>query len=145
MNRPASMRLALGVGAWMVVILALTGCGGGSAREKAKARPLPEQELRELRPGEYRTEEFEPSASFTVAKGWSNTETQLPDCIEVGEVEQQEETAWINFVNVEEVFKPGTRNEVEAPEDLVGWFQHHPYPKRVDKGMRFVPGDGNMG
>ena len=91
MNRPASMRLALGVGALMVVILALTGCGG-SAREKAKARPLLEQELRELRPGEYRTGEFEPSASFTVAKGWSNTETQLPDSIEVGEVEQQEET-----------------------------------------------------
>ena len=68
MNRPASMRLALGVGALMVVILALTGCGGGSAREKAKARPLPEQELRELRPGEYRTGEFEPSASFTVAR-----------------------------------------------------------------------------
>ena len=98
-----------------------------------------------MRPGEYRTEEFEPSASFTVGKGWSNTETQLPDSIEVGEVEQQEETAWINFVNVEEVFEPGARNEAETPEDLVGWFQHHPYPKRVDKGMRFVPGDGNMG
>ena len=69
----------------------------------------------------------------------------MPDSIEVGEVEQQEEIAWINFVNVEEVFEPGTRNEAEAPEDLVGWFQHHPYLKRVDKGMRFVPGDGNMG
>jgi hypothetical protein len=53
----------------------------------------------------------------------------LPDSIEVGEVEQQEETAWINFVNVKEVFKPGTRNVAEAPEDLVGWFQHHPYLK----------------
>jgi hypothetical protein len=73
--------------------------------------------------------EFEPSLSFRVGKGWSNTETQLPDSIEVGEVEQQEETAWINFVNVKEVFKPGTRNEAEAPEDLVDWFQHHPYLK----------------
>ena len=112
----------------MVVILALMGCGG-LTQEKAKARPLPEQEHRELRPGAYRTEEFKPSASFRVGKGWSNTETQLPDSIEVGEVEQQEETAWINFVNVKEVFKPGTRNEAEAPEDLVGWFQHHPYLK----------------
>lgn len=68
MNRPALMRLALGVGALMVVILALTGCGGGSAQEKVKARPLPEQDHRELRPGEYRTEEFEPSASFRVGK-----------------------------------------------------------------------------
>ena len=132
-----------------LVVLAMNACGGGEAarggQEQADAaRPLP-KDPKALRPGEYRTGEFEPSASFTVAKGWSNTETQLPDCIEVGEVEQQEEAAWINFVNVEEVFKPGTRNEVEAPEDLVGWFQHHPYPKRVDQGMRFVPGDGNMG
>ena len=32
-------------------------------------------------------------------------------------------------MNVKEVFKPGTRNVVEAPKDLVGWFQHHPYLK----------------
>ncbi len=60
MSRPALMKLALGVGALMVVILALTGCGGGLTQEKAKARPLLEQEHRELRPGEYRTEEFKP-------------------------------------------------------------------------------------
>ena len=128
MQRPALMRLALGVGLLMVVLLALTGCGSGSSQEEARARSLPE-EHQELRPVEYRTEEFKPSLSFRVGKGWSNTETQLPDSIEVGEVEQQEETAWINVVNVKEVFKPGTRNEAEAPEDLVGWFQHHPYLK----------------
>jgi hypothetical protein len=116
-----------------LVVLAMNACGGGEAarggQEQADAaRPLP-QNPQALRPGEYRTLEFEPSLSFRVGKGWSNTETQLPDSIEVGEVEQQEETAWINFVNVKEVFKPGTRNEAEAPEDLVDWFQHHPYLK----------------
>ncbi len=30
---------------------------------------------------------------------------------------------------VKEVFKPGTRNVVKAPKDLVGWYRHHPYLK----------------
>jgi hypothetical protein len=48
----------------------------------------------------------------------------LPDFIEVG---QPGETWAIRFANVKEVFKPVTTNVVEAPKDLVGWFQHHPY------------------
>ena len=118
-----------------LVVLAMGACGeggvraGGSGEEQDKARPLP-QDPEALRPGEYRTEEFKPSLSFRVDEGWSNTEAQLPDSIEVGKVGQQgAETGWINFVNVKEVFKPGTRNVVEAQKDLVGWFQHHPYLK----------------
>jgi hypothetical protein len=116
------------VGGVALVLSACGGGGGGGGQEQANARPLP-QDPQALRPGRYHSVVFEPSLSFRVGKGWSNTETQLPDSIEVGEVEQQEETAWINFVNVKEVFKPGTRNVAEAPEDLVGWFQHHPYLK----------------
>ncbi len=130
-RRMVSQALRLGL-LMTLVILALSSCGGGtggdSAQQEARGRPLP-QNPQALRPGEYRTEEFEPSLSFRVGKGWSNTEAQLSDSIEVGEVKQQEETGWINFVNVKEVFKPGTRNVVEAPKDLVGWFQHHPYLK----------------
>ncbi len=73
-----------------LAVLALSACGGeaaGGGQGQAKARPLP-QDPQALRPGEYHTEEFEPSLSFRVGKGWSNTETQLPDSIEVGEVEQ---------------------------------------------------------
>ncbi len=36
----------------------------------------------------------------------------------------------LGFVNPQEVYKPtktGLPNVVEAPEDMVGWFQHHPY------------------
>ena len=36
----------------------------------------------------------------------------------------------IGFVNAQEVYKPtktGTPNVVDAPEDMVGWFQQHPY------------------
>ena len=53
-----------------LLVLALSACGGGgSAQEEAKARPLPE-DPKALRPGEYRSTEFEPSFSFRVGKGW---------------------------------------------------------------------------
>ena len=140
-RRMVSQALRLGL-LVSIAVLALSSCGGGAGggqEEEAKGRPLP-QNPEALRPGEYRTEEFEPSLSFRVGKGWSNTETQLPDSIEVGEVEQQEETGWINVVNVKDVFKPGTRNVAEAPEDLVDWFQHHPYLKTDKPGPITVGG-----
>ena len=118
------------------VVLALSACGGGAGQaegakasqgggqeEGVKDRPLPE-DPKPLRPGEYHSVKFEPSLSFRVGKGWLNTEPQLPDYIEVG---QLGESGWISVANVKEVFKPGTLKVVEAPEDLVGWFQHHPY------------------
>ena len=111
-----------------LVILALSACGGGgrgSAQEEAKARPLP-QDPGALRPGEYHSVDFKPSLSFRVGKGWLNTETQLPDFIEVG---RPGEGGWILFANVKEVYEPGTLKVVKAPEDLVGWFQDHPYLK----------------
>jgi hypothetical protein len=40
------------------------------------------------------------------------------------------EVGVVGFVNVQEVYKPtetGLPNVVEAPEDVVGWFQQHPY------------------
>jgi hypothetical protein len=40
------------------------------------------------------------------------------------------ETAGITFLNVQEVYKPtktGEPNVVDAPEDMVGWLQQHPY------------------
>jgi hypothetical protein len=129
MRRSALMRLALGVGVLMAAILALTACGGGGggeaqteAEEQAKARPLP-QDPQALRPGEYHSVDFEPSLSFRVGKGWLNTEPQLPDLIEVG---LPGEGGWILFATIKEVYKPGTQKVVEAPEDLVGWFQDHP-------------------
>jgi hypothetical protein len=36
----------------------------------------------------------------------------------------------LSFVNPQKVYKPtrtGTPNVVEAPKDMVGWFQQHPY------------------
>ena len=112
-----------------LVILALSACGSSRSaqEEKAKARPLPEVE-KALRPGEYRSEEFKPSLSFTVGKGLTSAPPLLPDFIEI-DGPKGGPSRWIRFANVKEVYKPGTLSVVEAPKDLVGWFQHHPYLK----------------
>ena len=122
MHRSALMRLALGVGVLMMT-LALTGCGSGSAQEEeAKARPLPEPG-QTLRPGEYRSVEFEPLFSFRVGKGWS-LDTETSDGLVILRPNQG-----MAIVRLEEVYKPGTQDAVKVPEDLVGWFQDHPYLK----------------
>jgi hypothetical protein len=116
------MRLALCVGVLMMT-LALTGCGSGSAQEeKAKASPLPEPG-QTMRPGEYRSEEFEPSFSFKVGKGWSLDTESSYDLVIL------RPNQGMAIVRVEEVYKPDTQDAVKVPEDLVGWFQDHPYIK----------------
>ena len=66
MYRPTLAGLALRVGTLVMSILALsTACG---APEEPKPRPLPEDQ-QTLSPGTYRSEEFEPSLSFTVNEG----------------------------------------------------------------------------
>ena len=133
----------------VLVVLALSACGGDE--KKAKARPLPE-EPKALRPGTYRSEEFKPSLSFHVGKGWSSS-----PLLEASDVLQitRGQTAGITFLNAQEVYKPtttGTPYVVDAPEDMVGWLQQHPYlqtskPEPVTvggvKGLQFdvVVGD----
>jgi hypothetical protein len=126
--KPRAALLVVGLQLATLLVLALSACGGGSsAQEAAKARSLPLYPTENaLRPGEYHSVKFKPPFSFEVGKGWSNTANQLSDYIELG---QQGEIGNLTFVNVKEVFKPGTTNVVEAPKDLVGWLQHHPYLK----------------
>ena len=62
----------------VLVVLALSACPGDEQQQRPEARPLPE-EGQELRPGEYRSEEFKPSLSFRVGKGWSSAPLQAPD------------------------------------------------------------------
>jgi len=125
------MRFALGAAVLMVVILALTACGIGSAQEEPKARPLPLYE-NALSPGEYHSVKFKPPLSFKVGKGWINAEEQLSDTLDLGQEgcgPPGDLTCKLHVTNVKEVFKPGTTNVVEAPKDLLGWLQHHPYLK----------------
>ena len=138
-----ALRLALLV---TLVVLAMSACGGEgrSQAEEAEARPLPENNAT-LRPGEYRSQEFKPSLSFRVGKGWKNVGPQLPDKLSIS-IGGGGGDPLLIFRNLQEVFKPGTDTAVKAPKDMVGWFQHHPYlnttkpePVRVGgvKGQQF--------
>ena len=110
-----------------LLVLALSACSGAGAggQEQAKARPLP-QDQGPLRPGEYHTVKFKPPLSFKVGKGWSYPGGELPDFFELEQLGN-----FMTFANVKEVWKPGPpmTDVVDAPKDLVGWLQHHPYLK----------------
>ena len=108
----------------VVVVLALSACGGDE--KKAKAHPLPE-DPKALRPGTYRSEEFKPSFTFHVGKGWSSTPPEeASDTLGIA----RGQTAGLGFFNVQDVYKPTTTGSaivVDAPKDMVGWLQQHPY------------------
>jgi hypothetical protein len=135
-----ALRLALSM---TLVVCSLSACGGGQ-EEASKPRPLPE-EPKTLRPGTYRSEEFKPSLSFHVGKGWSSTPLEASDGLEI----TRGQTARLAFFNVQEVYKPtktGSAIVVDAPKDMVEWLQQHPYlqtskpePVRVGgvKGLQF--------
>jgi hypothetical protein len=108
-----------------LLVLALSACGGAGGQEEAKGRPLP-QDPQALSPGEYHSVVFKPALSFEVGKGWSTNEEQFSDFFQLA---QQGDIGTLQFANVKKVYKPGTTNVEEAPQDLVGWLQHHPYLK----------------
>src|ERR687894_1029822 len=83
----------------VLVVVALSACGGDE--KKAKARPLPE-EPKALRPGTYRSEEFKPSLSFKVGKGWSSAPLEASDSLFI----RRGETMVLGFVKPQEVYKP---------------------------------------
>ena len=121
------IRAMLVVAATAMSLVALTACGGGSAQEQSnKPRPLPEKETA-LRPGEYRTGEYEPSLSFRVGKNWSLGGEAFQASLHLKRRDVSE-SGWLLFANVGQVYKPSTQGQwVDVPKDMVGWYQHHPY------------------
>ena len=123
-----------------LLVLTLSACGGAGGKEEANGRPLPEVE-KALDPGEYRTEEFKPSFSFRVGQGWS-METDPVEGPDELEITWKKGTVNLFFLTIKEVYKPtksGSSTEAQAPKDMVGWLQHHPYlktskPKTVTVG-----------
>jgi hypothetical protein len=121
----------------VLVVLAVCACGGGGQEAADRPSPLPEEE-KPLRPGEYRSEEFKPSFFFRVGKGWTNAPPEASDTVRI----TRGEVGGMGFANIQEVYKPtetGLPNVIEAPQDMVGWLQHHPYlqtdkPKPITVG-----------
>jgi hypothetical protein len=124
----------------VLVVLALAACEG--TEKEAKPPPLPEDD-KALQPGEYRSEEFEPSLSFRVGDGWTNVPPESSEFLAIqrgGAVMGQ-----VSFFRLKEVYEPARRgmpNMVEAPKDPKGWVawgRHHPYlktsePEQVEVG-----------
>ena len=135
MVRPV-LRVALLI---TLVVLAVSACGGGQ-EQASKPRPLPEDE-KALRPGAYRSEEFKPSLSFRVGKGWTNVPPEASDVLTIRRAHEPGELGFVNIRKVHNYNLTRTNPQyvVKAPGDMVGWFQHHPYlqtdkPKSVTVG-----------
>jgi hypothetical protein len=117
-----ALRLALLV---TLVVFALSTCEEEKKQRGSSARPLPEYE-KALRSGKYHSEDFKPSLTFRVDKGWATSPPEVFDALFL----TRGETVGLGFVSAQQVYEPtrsGTPIVVEAPEDLVGWFQKHPY------------------
>jgi hypothetical protein len=137
--RSRTVRRALGlVMLAALVVVALAACGG--TEKEAKPRPLPEDD-KALQPGEYRSEEFEPSLSFRVGVGWTNVPPESSEVLAI----QWGFGGEVNFFRLKEVYEParmGMPNVEEAPKDPKGWVawgRHHPYlrtsePEQVEVG-----------
>ena len=132
------MKYALKLG---LVTLALTvsACGsGGAEHQQPSGHPLPKYERAVLPAGEYHTTEFDPSLSFRITgddwrfEGPSGVlgDPEHPDYLFFERVPEAE-IAFFNLRKLKGVYDPrGPAGEIEpmpAPDELVGWFQHHPY------------------
>ena len=126
-----------------LVALVLNACGGGASgaggsnggeHQQAKARPLPDKEYKALPPGEYHSEEFKPAFSFRVGKGWQTPDAVLKETPERLIIESTEEVmggTLLIFRNPPEAYDPQKHKwvNVNSYEDILSWFQDHPYLK----------------
>ncbi len=73
----------------------------------------------------YVTDEFEPAFSFeAVGEGWTLDGPEGSSVLALCN-----SGSCLDFINIEDfmVFDPSGADKVPAPEDMVGWYQEHPY------------------
>jgi hypothetical protein len=155
-SRMIRTRSKLWVGLLFAMVLMLSACAaGGTGKEAAKAqtkdhtanattnealsaktRPLPDLGIpptpTNLPPGRYATNEFEPSVSFSVGKGWAINNPEKRDHFSIYSRDfaksDKEAGAVLTFVDVRAVFdaqSPTEGNVRSVPKDLLAWFQRH--------------------
>ena len=150
------MKHSLRFGVLVILIaLLLSACGAGGARggehQQAKGRSLPEYGQAALPAGRYHTTEFKPSLSFRI-KGddWrfegptgALGDPEHPDYL-FFQIVPEGEIGFFNLRKVKGVYKPrgpaGAMDQVSAPDELVGWFQSHPYLKTSEPEPATVGG-----
>jgi hypothetical protein len=151
MYRPASMKVAIGLGMLTILMLALTACGGSSAQEERanKVHTIPEDsqtyEGEPLPAGRYLTEDFKPAMSLTLSKVWTRGDTELRDAWDLRDIENLD--FWLGFYSTEEVYVSngsGGLKAVPAPEDMVSWLQDSPYLKTDKPKPTSVGGEEGM-
>ena len=142
----------LWIGLVFAAVLLGNGCAGGAVEvaSKAKAdearaygvhsartRPLPDLGIpptpTNLTPGRYATNEFEPSLSFRVGKGWAINNPEKTDHFSLYNRDfarsDKDPGSVLAFVDVRMVFdarRPAEGNVSSRPKNLVAWFQRHP-------------------
>jgi serine/threonine-protein kinase len=87
-----------------------------------------------LEPGQYRSDEFDPTLSFRVGEGWVASAPEVPDALEIAlaGTQEQQQPSMLGFYRAREVFDPkdvGQQTLLTAPEDVEGWvewFRKHP-------------------
>src|SRR5829696_9213876 len=142
--------------------LILSACGGGAAgggeHQQARGRPLPKYDQASLPEGRYHTTEFEPSLSFRITgddwrfEGPSGAlgDPEHTDYLFFQKVPEAQ-IAFFNLRKLKGVYKPKGQNRpivpgageigsVPAPDELVGWFQHHPALKTSEPEPATVGG-----
>ena len=73
----------------------------------------------------YLTDEFKPAFSFeAVGESWGLDGPEAPHILAL-----QNRGSYIDFLNAKDfmVFEPSGKDKVPVPEDMVGWYQEHPY------------------
>ena len=138
------MKYALSLGLLVTLALTMSACGdGGTDHQQAKGRPLPKYHQAVLPAGKYHATEFKPPLSFRLTgEGWrfegpSGTlnDPEHPDYLFFQKIPEGA-IAFFNLRELEGVFEPkgptGAVDPMPAPDEVVGWFQHHPYLKTSD-------------
>lgn len=145
---PALRKLALRLGMLLMLLIALTACGGSQSaqEEEGAGRKVPETgdtEGKSLPPGEYATDEFKPAMSFRLREGWRTStegagskEEPLGDLAEMSDylflvyAPDNKLRGTVEFMVdhwVYEVVSPLEDKEIpETPKDMVSWLRNNP-------------------
>ena len=108
----------LGIIILLLVVVGIIATGGPNTLSYGAATGLTKGER-------YVTDEFKPAFSFeAVSEGWTLDAPEAPFVIPL-----HNRGSFLDFLNIKDlmVLDPSGADRVPAPEDMVAWYQQHPY------------------